>query len=189
MKRKTLLSVLVTRPSTLDTPPSGGCSLFNQPMDFEQPDQKSGQSLCRQTTTHSLRAAQLEDLIPGCSREVSLQSAALESGLPEPKAAAAAMFRDSPAETRFNNGPYGCLLPVRQLAHFFIKTVWYPYGCLHIVSHVTLYGKMSRYSKKHGWAGGMMEYWSNETMDCARKEVSSCCQHSSIPLFHYPMGR
>jgi len=143
---------------------------FNQPMDFEQSDQKSGQSLCRQTTTHSLRAAQLEDLLPGCSRKVRLQSIALESGLPEPEAASALSFRDSPAETRFNNGLHCCTLPVRQFSHLFMKTVWYLYGCLHMVTHVILHGKMSRYSKnryskKHGWAGPK-ENWKVKSVEC-----------------------
>ena len=85
----------------------------------------------------------MEDLVPGCSRKVRLQPVALESGLPEPEATAALTFRDSPAETLFDNGLHGCLLSVCQLSHFFKKTIWYLYGCLHMVNHITLYGKMS----------------------------------------------
>ena len=112
-------------------------------MGFEQSDQKSGQSPCRQTTTHSLRAAQLEDLVPGRSRKVRLQPVALESGLPEPEATAALTFRDSPTEALFDNGLHCCSLSVCQLSHLIIKTVWYLYGCLHMANHITLYGKMS----------------------------------------------
>ena len=75
-----------------------------------------------------------------------LQPVALERGLPEPEAAAALTFRDSSAETLFDNGLHGCLLSVCQLSHFFKKAVWYLYGYLHLANHIKLYGKMSRYS-------------------------------------------
>ena len=92
--------------------------------------------------------AQLENLVPGRSREMRLEPVALESGLSEPEAAAALAFRDSSSETLFDNGLHGCLLSVRQLSHFFKKIVWYLYGCLHMVNHIILYGNMSSDSSK-----------------------------------------
>ena len=116
---------------------------------------------CPQRSCAPSFITQLENLVPGCSRKVRLQPVAIESGLPEPEATAALMFRDSSAETLFDNGLHGCLLSVCQLSHFFKKTVWYLYGCLHMVNYITLYGNMSRHSKKHVWAGGTMLSESN----------------------------
>jgi hypothetical protein len=91
----------------------------------------------------------MEDLVPGCSREVRLQPVSLESGLPESETAAALALRKGPTETLFDNGFHGSLLSLRQLPHLFVKAIWYLDGCLHMVNHIILYGKMSRYSKKH----------------------------------------
>ena len=85
---------------------------------------------------------QLEDLVPGRSRKVRLQPVALENGLPKPEAAAALTFRDSPTEALFDNGLYCCSLSVCQLSHLIIKTVWYLYGCFHMVDQIILYGIM-----------------------------------------------
>ena len=126
------------------------------------PDVRKPEGCCPRRSCAPSLIAQMEDLVPGCSRKVRLQPVALESGLPEPEATAALTFRDSSAETLFDNGLHGCLLSVCQLSHFFKKTVWYLYGCLHMVNHITLYGNMSRYSKKHGWADGTMLSESNK---------------------------
>jgi hypothetical protein len=45
------------------------------------------------------------------------------------------------AEPLFDEGFQGCPLLVRQLAGLCKETVWYLYGCLHMASHITLYGK------------------------------------------------
>ena len=73
-----------------------------------------------------------------------MQTVALESGFPKPESAAALTFRKGPTETLFDNGLHGCLLSVSQLSHFFIKAVWYLYGCLHMGDHIIRYGMMSR---------------------------------------------
>ncbi len=85
----------------------------------------------------------VEDLVPGCPREVRLQPLPLKTGLPESETAAALALRKGPTETLFNNSLYGSLLSLCQLPHFFVKTIWYLYGRLHMVNHITLYGKMS----------------------------------------------
>jgi hypothetical protein len=64
------------------------------------------------------------------------------------EATAALPLRDSPAETRFDNGLHGCSLPVCQFSHLFIKIIWYLYGCLHMVNHIKLYGQMASESGK-----------------------------------------
>ena len=87
--------------------------------------------------------AQVEDLIPGCSREVRVKSISLECGLPESETASALTLGKGPTETLFNNGFNGSLLSLRQLSHFIVKTIWYLYGCFHIASHIILYGMVS----------------------------------------------
>lgn len=72
-----------------------------------------------------------------------LQSVSLERGLSEPEAASALALGKGPAETLFNNGLNGSLLPLSQLPHFIVKTIGYLYGCFHIASHIISYGMMS----------------------------------------------
>jgi hypothetical protein len=91
----------------------------------------------------------VENLVPGCPCEVRLQPVSLESGLPEPETATALTLRKGPTKTLFDNGFYGSLLSLCQLPHFFVKTIWYLYGCLHMANHITLYGKMSSDSINH----------------------------------------
>jgi hypothetical protein len=78
-----------------------------------------------------------------------LQPVSLETGLPESETAAALAPRKGPTETLFDNGFYGSLLSLCQLPHLFVKAIWYLDGCLHMVNHIILYGKISRYSKNH----------------------------------------
>jgi hypothetical protein len=92
--------------------------------------------------------AHVEDLVPGCPREVRLQPVSLEGGFPESETAAALSLRKGPTETLFDNGFYGSLLSLCQLSHFFVKIIWYLYGRLHMANHITLYGKMSSNSRK-----------------------------------------
>ena len=94
--------------------------------------------------------AQVEDLVPGRSREVRLQSFSLEGSLPKPEATAAVPFRNGPTETLFDNRLHRCLLPLGQLPHFFVKTIWNLYGCFHMANHTTWYGMMSSKSIKAG---------------------------------------
>ena len=91
----------------------------------------------------------MEDLVPGCPREVRLQAVSLETGLPESETAAALALRKGPTETLFDNSSYGSLFSLCQLPHLFVKGIWYLDGCLHMANHIILYGKMSRYSEKH----------------------------------------
>lgn len=79
-----------------------------------------------------------------------LQSVSLESGLSESETAAALALRKGPTETLFDNRFYGSLLTLCQLPHFFVKTIWYLYGCLHMANHIILYGKMSSNSIREG---------------------------------------
>jgi hypothetical protein len=72
-----------------------------------------------------------------------LQSFSLETGLPESERTAVLTFGKGPTETLFDNGFYGSLFSLCELPHFFIKTVWYLYGCLHMANHIILYGKIS----------------------------------------------
>ena len=72
-----------------------------------------------------------------------LQPVSLESGLPESETSAALTLRKGPTETLFDNGFYGSLLSLCQLPHFFVKVIWYLYGCFHMANHIILYGKMS----------------------------------------------
>jgi hypothetical protein len=90
--------------------------------------------------------AQLNDLVPGCSREVTLQPLSLESRLSELETIAFLTLRNSPTETLFDNGLHGSLLTLRQLSHFIVKRVRYLYGCLHMANHIIGYGMMSTYS-------------------------------------------
>ena len=85
----------------------------------------------------------MEDLVPGCPCKVRLQPVSLESGLPEAETSAALTFRKGPTETLFDNGFYGSLLSLCQLPHFFVKIIWYLYGCFHMANHIMLYGQMS----------------------------------------------
>jgi hypothetical protein len=87
--------------------------------------------------------AQVEDLVPVCAGEVGLESFPLEGSLPQSKPTAALPFRNSPPETLFDNGLHCPLLPLSQLTHFLVKTIWYLYGCLHMASHIIKYGWMS----------------------------------------------
>ena len=119
------------------------CHAMESLLDVRKPE-----GCCPQRSCAPSFIAQLEDLVPGRSRKVRLQPAAFESGLPEPETAAALTFRDSSTETRFDNGLHCCVLSVCQLSHFFMNTVWYLYGCLHIANHIILYGKMSSNSSK-----------------------------------------
>jgi len=80
---------------------------------------------------------------------VGLQPISLETGLPESETIAALALREGPTETLFDNRFYGSLLSLCQLPHLFVKAIWYLDGCLHMVNHITLYGEMSRYPKKH----------------------------------------
>jgi len=87
--------------------------------------------------------AHVEDLVPGGPREVRLQPVPLESCLPESETAATLSLRKVSTEALFDNGFYGSLLSLCQLPHFFVETIWYLYGCLHMGNHIILYGKMS----------------------------------------------
>jgi hypothetical protein len=84
----------------------------------------------------------VEDLVPGCASKVRLKSVSLESGLPESETFAALTLGKGEAETLFDKGFYGSLLSLCQLPHFFVKTIWYLYGCLHMVNHIISYWKM-----------------------------------------------
>ena len=121
------------------------------------PDVRKPEGCCPRRSCTPSFIAQLDDLVPSCSREVRLQAFALESCLPEPKAASALTFRDNPSEALFDNGLHCCLLSVCQLSHLFKKAVWYLYGCLHTVNRIILYGKMSSHSIKRGWTVGSMK--------------------------------
>ena len=107
------------------------------------PDVRKPEGCCPQRSCAPSFIAQLEDLVPGRSPKVRLQSGTLESGLPEAEATAALTFRDRPTEALFDNGLHCCSLSVCQLSHLIIKAVWYLYGCLHMVTHITLVGQMS----------------------------------------------
>ncbi len=107
------------------------------------PDVRKPEDCYPQRSCASPFIAQVEDLVPGCSGEVRLESFALESSLPKPEATTALTFRDSPTETLFDNRLHGSLLPLCQSPHFFVENVWYLYGRLHIPNHIMLYGKMS----------------------------------------------
>jgi hypothetical protein len=87
--------------------------------------------------------AHVENLVPGGSREVRLEPVSFETGLPESERAASLSLREGPTETLFDNGFYGSLLSMCQPPDFFVKIVWYLYGCLHMGNHIILYGKMS----------------------------------------------
>ena len=69
-----------------------------------------------------------------------LKASPPKSGLAEPEAAALPVLGDNMAEPLFDEGFQGCLFPLRQFARFGKEAVWYLYGCLHIASHITLYG-------------------------------------------------
>ena len=91
--------------------------------------------------------AHVEDLVPGFPREVRLQPVPLESCLPESETAAALSLRKGPTEALFDNGFYGSLLSLCQLPYFFVKVIWYLYGCFHMANPIILYGKMSSNSR------------------------------------------
>ncbi len=119
------------RPSAQSTiPPKRSHAMKNLP------DGRKPEGCCLWRSWPPSFIAQLENLVPGRSYEVGLQSVALESGLAEPEAAAVLTFGGRPTETRFDNGLHCRLFPVGQLSHFFIKTVWYLYGCFHMYNYI-----------------------------------------------------
>jgi hypothetical protein len=71
-----------------------------------------------------------------------LQTVSLETGLSESERLAMVTLGKGPAEVFFDDGFYGSLLPLCQLPHFFVETVRYLYGCLHMANHITSYAKM-----------------------------------------------
>ncbi|MBP1733408.1 MAG: hypothetical protein H6Q55_3837 [Deltaproteobacteria bacterium] len=79
---------------------------------------------CRRRSCAPSFIAHVEDLVPGCPREVRLQTVSLETGLSESEAAAALPLGKSPTEAFFDNGLHGTLLLVRQLSNFLVETVW-----------------------------------------------------------------
>ena len=77
-----------------------------------------------------------------------MQPLSLESSFSELETAAPLTLRNSPAEALFDNGLHGSLFTLRQLPHFFVKAIWYLYGCLHMGNDITGYGMMSPSSIK-----------------------------------------
>jgi hypothetical protein len=91
---------------------------------------------CPQRSCAPSFIAQVEDLIPGRPCEVRLQPISLETSLSESETANALAVRKGPTEALFDNGFYGSLLSLCQLPHFFVKIVWYLYGCFHMANHI-----------------------------------------------------
>jgi len=87
--------------------------------------------------------AQVQNLVPGCSCEVRLQSFSLESGLTKPEVTAALPLRNNTAETLFDKSLDCRLFALGQFPHLIIKTIRYLYGCFHMANHITSYGMMS----------------------------------------------
>lgn len=75
-----------------------------------------------------------------------VQAISLEGGLPEPETTAPVTLRNRPTEALFDDSLHGCLLSLCQLPQLFVKTVWYLYGCLHMISRIPLYGSVSSYA-------------------------------------------
>jgi hypothetical protein len=91
---------------------------------------------CPQRSCAPFFVAHVENLIPGCSCEVRLQSSPLECGLPKLEGGATLTLGKSPAKTLFDNSLHRCMFPLGQLLHFSIKSIWYLYGRLHMVNHI-----------------------------------------------------
>jgi hypothetical protein len=74
---------------------------------------------------------------------VRLKAIAFERCLSKLKMATPLMLGNNAPQPFFDKSLKGSTLAVGQLPGFFEKPIWNLYGCLHVVNHIILYGKMS----------------------------------------------